>query len=280
MRRTRHTEDPVSIAYDIQGSGPLVVFLHGIGGNRANWEGQLAHFSAWFCAVAWDARGYGGSDDSPQTLKFSDYADDLVRLLDHLNAERAHLVGLSMGGMIIQDFYGRYPDRVATLALVGTSAGFGSVSEDARRDFLARRLDPLDRGLRPADIAPGVVDVLVSKKASAAVREHVCASMTALRVESYKQALHAIITTDFRAVLPRINVPTLVIVGAEDIVTPPSDSELLAKNVPGASLVTIPAAGHLTNLESSDAFNAALEAFVSRHAQRASVLAALPSGCP
>jgi 3-oxoadipate enol-lactonase len=274
MRRTRHTEGPVSIAYDIEGSGPLVVFLHGIGGNRTNWEGQLAHFGAQFCAVAWDARGYGGSDDPPQTLTFSDYADDLVRLLDHLHAERAHLVGLSMGGMIIQDFYGRYPERVATLALVDTSAGFGSVSEGARRDFLARRLDPLERGLRPADIAPGVVDVLVSKKASAAVRERMRASMAALRVESYKQALHAIITTDFRAVLPRIGVPTLVIVGAEDIVTPPTDSELLAKNVPGASLVTIPAAGHLTNLESPDAFNAALEAFLSRHAQRASVSAA------
>jgi pimeloyl-ACP methyl ester carboxylesterase len=274
MRRTRHTEGPVSIAYDVEGYGPLVVFLHGIGGNRTNWEGQLAHFGARFCAVAWDARGYGGSDDPPQTLKFSDYADDLVRLLDHLNAERAHLVGLSMGGMIIQDFYGRYPDRVATLALVDTSAGFGSVSADARRDFLARRLDPLERGLGPADIAPGVVDVLVSKKASAAVRERMRASMAALRVESYKQALHAIISTDFRAVLPRINVPTLVIVGAEDIVTPPADSELLAKDVPGASLVTIPAAGHLTNLESPDAFNAALEAFLSCHAQHASVSAA------
>src|SRR6266540_4997902 len=152
MRLTRHTEGPVSIAYDVEGSGPFVVFLHGIGGNRSNWAGQLAHFGTRFCAVAWDARGYGGSDDPPQTLKFSDYADDLVRLLDHLNAERAPLVGLSMGGMIIQDFYGRYADRVATLALVDTSAGFGSVSEDTKRDFLARRLDPLERGLRPADI--------------------------------------------------------------------------------------------------------------------------------
>ncbi len=274
MRLTRHTAGPVSIAYDVEGSGPLVVFLHGIGGNRSNWEGQLTHFGARFCAVAWDARGYGGSDDPPQTLKFGDYADDLVRLLDHLNAERAHLVGLSMGGMIIQDFYGRYPDRVATLALVDTSAGFGSASEETRRDFLACRLDPLEKGLRPADIAPGVVDVLVSKKAAATVRERMRASMAALRVESYKQALHAIITTDFRTVLPRVNVPTLVIVGEADIVTPPSDSEFLAKNVPGASLVMIPEAAHLTNIESPDAFNAALEALLSRHAQRASVVAA------
>src|SRR3954462_15002560 len=108
MRILRKTADSVSIAYEIQGRGPLVVFLHGIGGNRTNWYEQLAHFSDHFCAVAWDARGYGASNDSPQTLQFSDYADDVVRLLDHLQAERAHLVGLSMGGMILQDFYNRY----------------------------------------------------------------------------------------------------------------------------------------------------------------------------
>ncbi len=272
MRATQHTGGPVSIAYDIAGSGPLVVFLHGIGGNRTNWHGQLEHFSDRFCAVTWDARGYGASDDSPQTLKFSDFADDLRRLLDHLKAERAHLVGLSMGGMIIQDFYGRHSARVATLALVDTSPGFATASEEAKREFLARRLEPLEKGLTPANIAQGVVEVLVAKSASAAVREQMRASMAALRVESYRQALHAIVTTDFRSVLPKITVPTLVIVGEEDIVTPPSASEFLAKNTPGAALVKIPGAGHLTNLEKPEVFHAALEPFLDRHAQQASVV--------
>jgi pimeloyl-ACP methyl ester carboxylesterase len=256
------------------GSGPLVVFLHGIGGNRTNWYGQLEHFSNRFCAVTWDARGYGASNDSPQTLKFSDFADDLLRLLDHCKAERAHLVGLSMGGMIIQDFYGRHAERIATLALVDTSPGFGGVPEAARRDFLARRLDPLEKGLTPVDIAPGVVEVLVAKGASAAIREQLRGSLLALRVEPYKQALHAIVTTDFRPVLPKITVPTLVIVGEEDIVTPPSASEFLVKNIAGASLVKIPGAGHLTNIEKPEAFNAALGPFLDRHAQRASVVSA------
>jgi 3-oxoadipate enol-lactonase len=272
MRQTRQTGAPVAIAYDIEGSGPLVVFLHGIGGNRSNWEEQVAFFATRFCAVAWDARGYGASDDPPQTLKFSDYADDLVRVLDHLGAERAHLVGLSMGGMILQDFYGRYADRVATLVLVDTSVGFGSVSEEVRRDFLAHRLDPLERGLQPADIAPGVVEVLVAKSATATARQRMRASIQALRVEPYKQALRAIITTDFRVVLPHIDVPTLVIVGDEDIVTPPADSEVLTRNIPGAKLVTIPGAGHLTNIEQPEAFNAALEAFLNPYASYASVV--------
>jgi 3-oxoadipate enol-lactonase len=177
-----------------------------------------------------------------------------------------------MGGMIIQDFYGRYPERVATLSLVDTSSGFGGVPEEVRRDFLARRLDPLERGLTPADIAPNVVEVLVAKSAPAAVREQLRASLAALRKEPYKQALHAIITTDFRPVLPRITVPTLVIVGEEDQVTPPSASEFLVKNITGASLVKIPGAGHLTNIEKPEVFNSALETFLNQHAQRASVV--------
>jgi pimeloyl-ACP methyl ester carboxylesterase len=257
----------------MQGSGPLVVFLHGIGGNRTNWYGQLDHFSDKFCAVTWDARGYGASDDSPRTLKFSDYADDLARLLDHAQAERAHLVGLSMGGMILQDFYTRYANRVATLSLVDTSAGFGSASEEDRRDFLARRLDPLERGLTPKDIAPGVVQVLASKYATPAMREQLIASLSALRPEPYKQALHAIVTTDFRSVLPTITVPTLVIVGEDDIVTPPPASEFLVKNIPGATLVRIPQAGHLTNIEKPVEFNAALRLFLEQHARQASTVA-------
>jgi 3-oxoadipate enol-lactonase len=272
MLVTRRTAGRVAIAYDIKGSGPLVVFLHGIGGNRSNWERQVAYFATRFCAVAWDARGYGASDDPPHSLKFADYADDLARLLDNLDADRAHLVGLSMGGMILQDFHGRYANRVATLALVDTSAGFGNASVEVRRDFLAHRLDPLERGLTPADIAPTVVEVLVAKSATATARQRLHASIEALRVEPYKQALQAITTTDFRAVLPHINVPTLVIVGDEDVVTPPADAEFLTRAIRGAKLVTIPGAGHLTNIEQPEAFNAALETFLSPHAGRASVV--------
>jgi len=272
MRQVQRTAGPVSLAYEAQGSGPLVVFLHGIGGNRTNWYEQLDQFGDRFCAVTWDARGYGASDDPPQTLKFSDYAEDLNRLLDHLKAERAHLVGLSMGGMIIQDFYARYPQRVATLSLVDTSSGFGGTSEEVKRDFLSRRLDPLEKGMTPADIAPGVVQVLAGKSAPEAVRAKLHASLSALRVEPYKQALHAIITTDFRSVLATIKVPTLVIVGDEDVVTPPPASDFLVKSIPGASLITIPQAGHLTNIEKPEAFRAALRPFLEQHAQRASVV--------
>ncbi len=271
---TRYTPGPVSLAYDIAGEGPLVVFLHGIGGNRTNWRRQLEALKDRFCAAAWDARGYGASEDPPTQLQFGDYAEDLQRLLDHLKADRAHLVGLSMGGMIIQDFYARYPERAATLTLVDTSPGLGAAPEEVRRDFLARRLEPLKRGLRPADFAPALVEVLVARSAPPSVREELIASMALLRPESYRQALEAIVTTDFREVLPKISVPTLVIVGEEDQLTPPAAAEYLAQSITGAEKVVLEGAGHLANIEQPQVFNATLRAFLDRHADRASRVSA------
>ena len=105
------------IAVEHIGAGPLAIFLHGIGGNRTNWRDQLPAFSRDFHAVAWDARGYGDSDDYDGPLDFGDFAADLRRVLDHFSAQRAHLIGLSMGGVIGLDFVSRYQDRVATLTL-------------------------------------------------------------------------------------------------------------------------------------------------------------------
>jgi pimeloyl-ACP methyl ester carboxylesterase len=272
-RTTGIVPGEVRLAYERQGQGPLVVFLHGIGGNRSNWDGQLNALGDRFCAIAWDARGYGGSDDPPPPLRFGQFADDVVRLLDHLGAETAHVVGLSMGGMIAQDVAARHPGRLATLALVDTSTGFGAAPEAARREFLAQRLEPLDAGLTPADLAPRLVGALVHPDAPEAVRAQVAASLSKLRTEPYRQALHAIVTTDFRDSLGAVAVPTLVLVGEQDAVTPPAASRDLAARIPGAELVTIPGAGHLANLDQPAAFDRALGTFLDRHADRASRVA-------
>jgi pimeloyl-ACP methyl ester carboxylesterase len=113
---------------------------------------------------------------------------------------------------------------------------------------------------------------LVGPHTTPAQRERLYRSLAALRVEPYKQALRAIVTTDFRAHLPQIDVPVLVITSSHDQVVPPAVSEALAQAIPGAELVTIPRAGHLSNIEQSDLFNQSVGAFVARHAKRASVL--------
>lgn len=118
------------IALSVAGSGPLVVLLHGIGGHRRHWDDQLAAFGAHFTAAAWDARGYGDSDDYDGALAFSDFSADLLRVLDFFGAARAHLVGLSLGGRIARDFALRHPERVATLVLANTTAGFDTLTPE------------------------------------------------------------------------------------------------------------------------------------------------------
>jgi len=270
MASLRFMEGSPKIAYDCEGSGPLVVFMHGIGGNRTNWIDQLAYFGRRYCAVAWDARGYGDSDDSPATLKFTDYADDLRRLLDHLKADKAHVVGLSMGGMIAQDFHARYANRVATLALVDTNLGMAMQPEEFKREFLARRLTPLENGMTPRDTAAQNAKALVSPRTPDELVAKLRASLSALRVEPYKQALRAILETDFRASNKSIRVPTLVVVGEDDPLTTPAQADALAATIAGAEKAVIPQAGHLSNLERPESFNAALEKFLDRHADAAS----------
>ena len=270
MRILRHYQSgPLKLAYEREGTGPVVIFLHGIGGNRTNWDEQQTGLGARYCTVAWDARGYGKSDDPVEPLKFSDFAEDLNALLDHLGVQAAHLVGLSMGGMIVQDFYGRYADRVATLTLADTSSGFGAVSEEERREFLVLRLEPLQAGLTPADLAPKMIDVLTGSKASENVRQRLLKSLSAVRTEPYIQALKAIVTTDFRKNLSGIDVPTLIIVGTEDKVLPVSESQALADTIPGAELAIIEQAGHLTNIEAPERFNTIIGDFLDRYASRA-----------
>jgi pimeloyl-ACP methyl ester carboxylesterase len=251
-----------------------VVFLHGIGGNRSNWSEQLTYLGGRYCAVAWDARGYGDSDDPPTPLTFADYADDLARLLDHLGAARAHVVGLSMGGIIAHDFHARFRARVATLTLANTTSGLGHLPRQRIDQLMASRLAPLEAGRTTAEMGEALLTELVGPFTTAEQRERLYQSLAALRVEPYKQALRAIVTTDFRAQLAQIAVPTLVIASAHDQVVPPSVSQAMAEAIQGATLVTLPRAGHLSNIEQPDLFNQTVGAFLDQHAGRASALAA------
>ncbi len=250
------------IAYAIAGKGPLLVLLHGVGGNRYNWTDQMDAFADRYTVVAWDARGYGDSSDTPPLQVFSDFGDDLAALIGHLGHDTAHLVGLSMGGMIALDLVTRRPNLVASLTLADTTPGFGPSEATERAEFLARRLTPLQNGARLRDIADDMAPVLVSKTAGNAVRAAVLDSLHRLREQPYMRALQALTIVDLSASLDKVNVPTLVIVGEHDIVTPPQKSEQLADAISGAELVKIPDCGHLSNIEKPDEFNRHLAEFL------------------
>lgn len=250
------------IALEVAGDGPLVLFLHGIGGNRTNWRAQLdAVAAAGFRAAAWDARGYGDSGDYAGPLAFGAFADDLLRVLDWFGAGRAHVVGLSMGGRIALDFWRRWPGRVASLALADTSAG--AAPDPAKVEaFLEARLRPLLEGATPADIAEALVAGLAGPNASEEARAGLVASHAALRAESYAKTLRAVTAFSDFPPFESVTAPALVIVGSEDRVAPVAHARTMAERMPDARLQVIEGAGHVSNLEAPGAFNAALVAFL------------------
>lgn len=251
------------LAYDVAGSGPTLVFLHGIGGNRRNWARQLGALADVCRTVAWDARGYGDSEDYAEPLAFTDFAADLLRLIDHLQVERAHLCGLSMGGRIVLDFYARHPQRVASLILADTFPGFdASFTQEGRERFVRERRQPLLDGKQPADIAPAIARSLVSSSASAAVTQDLIESISMLHKESYIKTIEAMTMYEPVADLAAIKVPVQIIVGAEDKLTPPAVSRKMAAAIPGARLLELENAGHLSNIEAPDAFNACIREFI------------------
>jgi 3-oxoadipate enol-lactonase len=253
------------IAVDVQGSGPLLIFLHGIGGNRSNWRDQLSVFAAEFTAVAWDARGYGASDDVDGALDFGDFSADLLRVIDHFKAERAHLCGLSMGGRIAMDFHDRHPGRVASLTLCDTQPGLAQMPAEKRREFIRLRQEPLLAGKTPAEIAPAIAESLVSPKTARDAVQRLIDSMAALRAPSYLKTIEASFLYERAPDLEAIRVPTHIVVGADDRLTPPELARGMARRIGGSLLTIIPDAGHLANLEQPQRFNAAALGFLREH---------------
>jgi 3-oxoadipate enol-lactonase len=245
------------IALTVHGNGPLVLFLHGIGGNRHHWREQLPIFATRFKAVAWDARGYGESDDYEGPLDFSSFTQDLLRVLDFFKVQKAHLVGLSMGGRIARNFALRHPERVGKLVLANTTPGIGALTPEEVKKFIAERKNR----------SPESMKALISRHARPGAYEDVLASFKALRQPSYLKALEASVTQDRAAPIEKIRVPTLVITSDEDKVYPPSIARDMVKRIPGARLAVISGAGHLSNLEQPGQFNEVVLRFLSQENQ-------------
>ena len=247
-------EASMRLHYERAGSGPALLLLHGIGSNSRSFR-HLSELADAYDVIAWDAPGYGRSDDPPHALSMAENADAAARLLDELTIERAHVLGVSMGGVIAQLLYHRRPLRVASLILVDTTAG-GSSPERLRQ-----RLDAIDH-LGPRRLAEQRAPQLVRPDAPAALVEELTDIMAEVRPAGYRAAALALAATDLTRLLPNISVPTLVMHGEDDAIVPLATGRELAAAIPGAQLHVIAKAGHVSNQERPGAFNAAVRAFL------------------
>jgi 3-oxoadipate enol-lactonase len=246
------------------GSGPeALLLLHGIGSNSRSFRHQLAGLSDTYAVIAWDAPGYGRSEDPVAPFSLADLADRAVGLLDELEIDDAHVLGLSMGGVIAQLVYHRHPRRVRSLILADTNPGGGAVAEPERSARVRQRLEALDR-LGPKRMAEQRAPNLVRPGAPPELVAELASIMAEVRPAGYCSAAIALGNTDLTAQLSSIQVPTLVIHGEQDAVVPLETARTLAASIPGARLVVIPEAGHVSNQEQPAAFNAAVREFLRR----------------
>jgi 3-oxoadipate enol-lactonase len=232
--------------------------LHGIRGSRRHWARQIEFFSRRFRAAAWDARGYGDSDDYDGPLQFEYFTGDVLRVAEHFKAQKLHLVGLSMGGRIARNVALRAPERLHSLVLISTNPGFDAMSSESVKRFVTERRNATPQTLRR----------LLGSRPNHAAYTELLDSVARIHEASYQKTLEASVAQDRAAPIEQIRVPTLVIAGEEDTVYPPELAREMARRIPGAELLMFERTGHLANLEQPERFNKAVLDFLSRNAAR------------
>jgi len=254
--------DDLAIGYNQRGAGDALVFLHGVGSDKSVWDRQLAYFARRWRAVALDYPGYGESDLPERDLDRAAIAGYVLGALDALGIGAAHIVGLSMGGVIAQDFYRRHPDRVRSLVLAATRH---SLQRHNAAEFLRLREAPLLAGKTPADIAPELVRSLAGPNASPAVRRRLGESIAALRKDSYLKTRHTVAGESAGDIveLSSVRVPTLVVCGTEDKITPEDGCKAVARAYPAGQYRSLPGLGHVAHIEDPEQLNRLIADFAA-----------------
>jgi 3-oxoadipate enol-lactonase/4-carboxymuconolactone decarboxylase len=253
----------IDFHYDLAGpeGAQIVAFSHSVGSAINMWEPMMPALTARYRCLRYDTRGHGGSGASPAAITIDDLADDLVGILDALGIDRAHIAGLSLGGMTGQSVAARYPERVASLTLIATAAYLPPL------DFWEKRAATV-RAEGPAAIVDTVMGRWFTepfRKRSASAVDKVRKSFMAIDREGYARCCEAIGGMDFRERLARIAAPTLVMAGGDDPVTTPSMAEELRAGIRDAELVVIPKCAHLVSVEQPDVASRYLLSFLDRH---------------
>jgi 3-oxoadipate enol-lactonase len=250
------------IEYEVRGGGLPLLLLHAFPLGLSMWDAQAASLAGRALVVRFDCRGFGGSPAGDGQLSMERIADDAVGLLDHLGLARAVVCGLSMGGYAAFALVRRHADRLRGLVLCDTRAAADTEEGRKSRALLAEQVLREGPGAAADAFVPRLLGPTTQRERPelvARVRE------MALRASArgVADALAGLASrADSTPTLREVRVPTLVIVGAEDALTPPADAQFIADGISGSRLAVIPGAGHLANLENPAVFDAALGEFL------------------
>ena len=250
------TNNGYMIGYALAGAGEAtpIVFLHGVGSDKSAWAPQLKHFGEERRAVAFDYPGYGESDCAPDGTTRDDYAWAILSGMHELAIDRAHICGLSLGGVVAIAMHHHAPERCASLILADTFA------EHPDGHAIYERGVAASEDLRT--MAEARVDVLLAQPADPALRREAVETMARIDAAAYRIGAEAVWLADQRDRAAEVRVPALVLCGAEDRITPPALSRELAELIPGARYELIDGAGHLSNMEQPGEFNTLLGGFI------------------
>jgi 3-oxoadipate enol-lactonase len=263
MLRTAETNG-IQTRYSLTGpaGAPVVVLSHGLAADLSMWQPQIDVLSRSFNVLAYDIRGHGGSGTTPGEYTLELLAQDVLALLDTLDIDKAHYVGLSLGGMIGQQFGAAHGERLASLTLCATT------SDAPKASWQARIVEARETGVPP------LVEATVDRWVTPAFRQSQPELMAQMRamvlgtsLDGYLGCAAAIRDMTIAAGLGRIAVPTLVIAGAADTSTPLPVLERIASSIPGAELQIVPDAAHMPTMERPELCNTLLERFLLAHSR-------------
>jgi pimeloyl-ACP methyl ester carboxylesterase len=259
----------VSLNYDVAGKGEPLLMIMGLGASSAVWDPELvAELARTFRVITFDNRGTGQSDKPDAPYSIAMFADDAAGLLGKLEVARAHIFGVSMGGMIAQEFALRHPGRTATLTLGCTTAG-GTHAVPPPLESLKILTAPRE-GVAPEELVRRSWPLTYTPKYIAENRAMLEAAIARLLKHptppfAFQRQLEGTYTLKTFDRLPQIKAPTLVVTGADDVLIPAKNSEIIAAQIPPAKLHIIAGVGHAFMDEGRDAFLKAFLPFVKAH---------------
>ncbi len=251
----------VSLFYEVQGEGPPLVFVHGLGGTSNVWYAQRAVLSRSCRVVTFDLSGSGRSDHSRRTYSIETWADEIAGLMEHLNIEQAIVIGHSMGTVIVQKFATRYPQKTKAIVLAGALIELAPQGKEA----FTRRAETAER-----EGMIGVADMVLQGALTPGTRERnlvltgmVREMLLANDPPCYAGQCRALIAASAKADHAQIKCPTLLVVGDHDTVTPLANHRQIAAAVANSRIRIVPNTAHLTMMEMPEMFNVILLEFLA-----------------